>query len=311
MTMPERTRCRVEGCNRLARAKGWCAKHSWEANQGLLASGEQGPGAGRQCSIEGCENERHSKGMCPMHYQRVLRGADNWNDPRPRESTAGLPCAVDGCERRSDYKGLCRRHYGRKRLGDPAWDDPQPHKTGRKARPTQPCSVDDCGRQATGQGLCRTHLKRKTENDPNWDDPIPRPRPPKPKKPSRPGAVPADVAAALAADYAIAKRVNGTTPPDSPAHEVNRRFSAAVAALAAAGHTHPQIAEAAGGSVHMISKRITKMNASATCQVEGCERPLTSRGLCQLHYTRKRRGVPDWDALEPQPRRGTRTDLKP
>lgn len=36
------------------------------------------------------------------------------------------------------------------------------------------------------------------------------------------------------------------------------------------------------------------------CSVDGCDRQSSAGGLCQMHYHRKRRGVPDWDALKPQ-----------
>lgn len=32
------------------------------------------------------------------------------------------------------------------------------------------------------------------------------------------------------------------------------------------------------------------------CAVEGCERPARNAGLCERHYSRKRRARPDWDA---------------
>lgn len=37
------------------------------------------------------------------------------------------------------------------------------------------------------------------------------------------------------------------------------------------------------------------------CSVEDCDRRATAAaGLCQMHYYRKSRGVPDWDALAPR-----------
>lgn len=153
-------------------------------------------------------------------------------------------------------------HYNRKRRGAPNWADPDPHKPGRQPSPQSSCQVSNCGRPAVSLGLCAPHAERKRRKDPAWDDPVPRPRPTKPEKPRRPGPVPQEVAAALAADWAIAKRVNGKTPHNSPAREVNRRFNASLVALAAAGHTYAQIAEAVGGSVHMVNKRLTKIHLS-------------------------------------------------
>ena len=34
-----------------------------------------------------------------------------------------------------------------------------------------------------------------------------------------------------------------------------------------------------------------------TCSIEGCERPANAARLCEMHYKRKQRGLPDWDKL--------------
>jgi hypothetical protein len=118
------------------------------------------------------------------------------------------------------------------------------------------CLIEGCGK-AKGNGcagLCKMHYDRKRRGLDNWADPRPWR--------NHQGPVPPDVAAAFAADYAIAKRVNGKTPTGSPAHEVNRRFNATLWALKQAGHTHAQIAEAAGATVHMVDMRLKKIRAS-------------------------------------------------
>jgi hypothetical protein len=33
------------------------------------------------------------------------------------------------------------------------------------------------------------------------------------------------------------------------------------------------------------------------CSIEGCERPANAARLCEMHYKRKQRGLPDWDKL--------------
>lgn len=118
------------------------------------------------------------------------------------------------------------------------------------------CSVKNC-EKVKGDGtaeLCAMHYARKQRGLSNWAASRPRR--------NRQGPVPPDTAAAFAADYVIAKRVNGTTPADSPAHEVNRRFNATLWALKQAGYSHVQIAEAAGATVHMVDMRLKKIRAS-------------------------------------------------
>lgn len=273
--MPEKQWCLVEGCSRLARSEGLCARHKWLAGEGLLALETEAQrlqadpddmhatGAVLPCSVEGCETARDIADLCLMHHRRKRQGAANWDDPEPwLQPAAGFTCTVEGCSRERASKGLCTLHYSRKWRGAPNWADPEPRKPGRQRLPPRFCLVDGCGRNATAHGLCPAHYSRKRKGEPNWDDPVPRPRPPREKK-TRPGPVPPDIAAALAADYAIAKRVNGSTSLESPARETNRRFNASIVALAAAGHTYDQIAEAAGATRHMVNMRLKKIRAAA------------------------------------------------
>jgi hypothetical protein len=42
-----------------------------------------------------------------------------------------------------------------------------------------------------------------------------------------------------------------------------------------------------------------------TCSIEGCERPSNAAHLCEMHYKRKQRSLPDWDKLiAPRMKRG-------
>lgn len=35
------------------------------------------------------------------------------------------------------------------------------------------------------------------------------------------------------------------------------------------------------------------------CSIEGCDRPANAAKLCEMHYKRRQRGLPDWDKLIP------------
>lgn len=115
--------CKVEECDRPAKARGWCMRHY----QRWHATGDPGPvGLKRRpdhspCEAEGCERENFANGYCQMHMYRVER----YGDPgpagsllkrRPRPRKPDVECSVDGCERivgRTGGKGMCRLHYRR------------------------------------------------------------------------------------------------------------------------------------------------------------------------------------------------------
>lgn len=47
------------------------------------------------------------------------------------------------------------------------------------------------------------------------------------------------------------------------------------------------------------------------CSLDNCDRQSSAGGLCQAHYQRKRKGIPDWDAVIPQRmRRGTECSVE-
>lgn len=137
--MPEKELCADEGCRRLARTDGLCARHHWDRSQGLLNpdgtevrpardgldQGRHDADAKSQCMIEGCGRVHSAKGLCSMHYVRKRRGDPDWDDPSRRKmgrKPLGATCLVEGCRRAALAKGLCARHYQRKTAGKPDWD---------------------------------------------------------------------------------------------------------------------------------------------------------------------------------------------
>lgn len=69
-------RCAVEGCEKVAAARGWCHGHylRWYRNGDV----QVGVPLGRRrqpesCVVDGCEREPHSRGLCRGHYKRLLR----------------------------------------------------------------------------------------------------------------------------------------------------------------------------------------------------------------------------------------------
>lgn len=122
--------CKVEGCDRPVKARGWCTRHymRWHA------TGDPGPvGLKRRpdhapCSADGCERENFANGYCGMHLYRVERygepgPAGPLLERRPRPRRPPVKCKVEGCDRilgRTGGKGMCRLHHRRWRdTGDP------------------------------------------------------------------------------------------------------------------------------------------------------------------------------------------------
>ena len=102
--------CSVEGCEKIAVARGMCDMHyrRWRKN------GDPSVGARREvkpCSVEGCPNASEARTLCHGHYLALLRRAE-WptrllSDRQPRT------CAVPECGRGVNARGLCRTHLYR------------------------------------------------------------------------------------------------------------------------------------------------------------------------------------------------------
>lgn len=78
--MPDRT-CSVDGCDRPAKTRGWCATHyrRWQrtGNPGaaeLMRQAKLAPGA--TCSVDGCDRPEQGKTFCRLHYQRFAKTGD-------------------------------------------------------------------------------------------------------------------------------------------------------------------------------------------------------------------------------------------
>ncbi len=62
--MSEVKECKIEGCKRPVRAKGYCRVHyqKWR-------KGEYGHDRFKPCKMEGCTNRRYMKAYCEDHYK--------------------------------------------------------------------------------------------------------------------------------------------------------------------------------------------------------------------------------------------------
>lgn len=66
--------CKVDGCEKSVKARGWCAMHYWRwqvhGDPHVVLTGK------KPCKIENCDKLATGRGMCPKHYTRWRRHGD-------------------------------------------------------------------------------------------------------------------------------------------------------------------------------------------------------------------------------------------
>jgi hypothetical protein len=107
--------CKVRGCNRKPRVRGFCQSHSEARAKGFYD--ESGvrlipimhKNAGRKCIEQSCQRGAVTKLLCTMHYYRKYRA-------KPRSFlNKGKECSALACKKEAYCKGLCLLHYGRRK----------------------------------------------------------------------------------------------------------------------------------------------------------------------------------------------------
>ncbi|MFD9905613.1 HNH endonuclease signature motif containing protein [Streptomyces sp. NPDC059063] len=81
-----RPACSIEGCDRVAKARGWCGTHWWRWRH----HGDpeyRTPERPAGCQVSGCGGARFATTYCQKHYTRQLRHG-NLLGVRPREAAA-------------------------------------------------------------------------------------------------------------------------------------------------------------------------------------------------------------------------------
>lgn len=77
------------------------------------------------CSVDGCERNAYCRGWCATHYHRWQVEGDPGPAEIPHYKYRRPTCSVDGCEGQHEARGWCRTHYLRwKRTGDPLYVTP-------------------------------------------------------------------------------------------------------------------------------------------------------------------------------------------
>lgn len=111
--------CQVDGCQRNARARGWCKYHyeRWRTTGSPIPT-KRLPKKDALCSVETCDKLAVTRGWCGKHYRRWLKHGD------PLYERPSMPniCIVDGCIKRAEVKSMCQAHYVKwKKYGDPTF----------------------------------------------------------------------------------------------------------------------------------------------------------------------------------------------
>jgi hypothetical protein len=165
--------CGIEGCDRLAVARGWCHAHfeRWRKTGDVRADvpiEARAPRVGPKvkCGVEGCDKGgKLARGMCAMHYTRWRKHGDPLfipeAAPAERDPAARAECRADGCDKEPATRGFCLAHYAKlQRYGDVEWHRPvlpndqvnyhMLHTRLRQARGSARVHlcVGECGRQA-------------------------------------------------------------------------------------------------------------------------------------------------------------------
>lgn len=122
-----------------------------------------------ECKIEGCNKPAKAKELCARHYNRIRSGVKDmrleklslkWKPDDVRYHRKTKICKIENCKKKHYAKGLCHNHYGlNRRNGSPIYlrDIPKPK-----------CSVSGCNNITTSHKsrYCRFHLNRKRKGIP-------------------------------------------------------------------------------------------------------------------------------------------------
>lgn len=69
--MKQNEGCKVPGCKKEAKAKGYCSKHYMRARKYGTPTP---PEIIKLCMVEGCWNTQRARGLCTKHYQQWEKG---------------------------------------------------------------------------------------------------------------------------------------------------------------------------------------------------------------------------------------------
>jgi hypothetical protein len=154
-TGPPDTQCGYGGCQRKARARGYCSLHYTQLRGSGKLEVERRTRA--WCIVEGCDRVAYAKGYCLRHYRNF---SENGDPIRLRSKATS--CCIENCDNPVEARGYCKKHLYRLRAyGDPLASSP--YRSGRYTtlKPGQKaCTVDGCSSPSIAHGVCMKHYRR-------------------------------------------------------------------------------------------------------------------------------------------------------
>lgn len=119
--------CKIEGCDKLGKARSLCSMHyrrwlkklpDWDGPATRMYKYAEDT----TCSVEGCDISVKSRGLCSTHYSRKLLTGDTGDVSTGRRKAK--KCAVEVCDRKAKNRSYCSQHWGRILLAEKAGREP-------------------------------------------------------------------------------------------------------------------------------------------------------------------------------------------
>jgi hypothetical protein len=147
---PART-CSIDGCEKLARARGLCTAHyTASLRSGELTRREYNR-VRKPCAVDGCETPT-TRTYCSAHETQLRRYGAGSLKPLIKYDRASKPCSVEGCDSLTTGT-YCKVHERRfRRYGDATFEPVRKY-------PRKPCAVDGC-QSLTTRTYCNAHEAR-------------------------------------------------------------------------------------------------------------------------------------------------------
>lgn len=181
--------CKVAGCDRRVRSKGFCKTHGGGRKcsiEGCKKSSQNGDfcighGGGKKCKEEGCAKAAQSHGLCKAHGGGARCKFLDCNKSSQggglcRAHGGGKRCQASGCPKGAQRGNFCATHGGFRNCKidgcvrtDRGGGFCEVHRRGRL------CKIDGCKKLSRNQGMCTMHIREDKQDDADFsEDTLPK-----------------------------------------------------------------------------------------------------------------------------------------